>query len=123
MGVGLTDDRFEGGGRRPLKVAYRGRPDRHRKQVAHQPGGPALANPVRPAEQGARRLDPWAVPAAGLRRQGQAGDPPTIRARQPVPPVLGHDRADGRQFDDLVAERLGVVTGEGVRAPVTRAGA
>ncbi len=123
VGMCVPDDRLQGGGRLPLEVAHRGRADRYPEQIPAEPSHPPLADAVRPAEQGAHRLHTRPVPAAGVRRQGRAGDSPTVRARQAVPPVLGHDRADGGQLDDLMAERIGVVAGEGVRAPVTRAGA
>ena len=32
-------------------------------------------------------------------------------------PVLSDDREDRRQFGDLMPERLGIITGEGITAP------
>ena len=119
----VPDDRFQGGGRLPLEVAHGGRADRHPEQVAAEPGDAPLADPVRPAEQGAHRLDPRPVPAPGVGRQGRAGDPPAPRAGQPVAAVLGDVRADRRDLDHLVPERLGVIAGERVASSGRRCSA
>ncbi len=68
VGTGLLNDRPQGDRGLPLEAAYGGRADRYPGQVLAQPRDAPLADPVRPAEERAHRLDPRPVPASGITR-------------------------------------------------------
>ena len=116
VGVGLGSDGLQRGGGPALEVAHRGGADGDAAQVAQQPGDAPLADAVGPAQQRGRGLDAGAVAGRDAGREFAARDAAAPGARQAVAAVLGDVRADGREFDDLMDERLGVVAGEGVAA-------
>ena len=77
-----------------------------------------LAEAVGPGQDAEDRPQPGAErPGGHARRQLRTGGGAASWAGQAMEPVLVHHRADRRHFGDLMPERLGIVTGEGVAAP------
>ena len=106
------------GGPLPLQPADHPGGDRQAEQVEGQlPDGP-LAEAVGPGQHAEDGPQPGAErPGGHPRRQLRTGGGAASWAGQAMEPVLVHHGADRRHLGDLMPERLGIVTGEGVAAP------
>ena len=122
---GLTDvlpeflDRgLQLGGGLPLQPADHPGGDRQAEQVEGQLPDRPLAQAVGPGQDAEDGPQPGAEgPGGHARRQGRTGRGAAAGAGQAMEPVFVHHGQDRRHFGDLMPDRFGVLTGEGVAAP------
>ena len=91
--------------------------DRQAEQVAGQLLDRSLAQAIAAGQQAQHGVQSRAEgPGGHARRQGPAGGGAAVRAVQAMEPILRDDGLDRRDLGDLMAQRLGVLTGQVVAA-------
>lgn len=106
------------GGGLPLQPADHPDGDRQAEQVEGELADRSLAQAVAPGQDAEDRPEPWPErPGGHARRQGRTGGGAAAGAGQAMEPVFVHHGGNRRHLGDLMSERLGVLTGQGVTAP------
>jgi site-specific DNA recombinase len=91
--------------------------DRQPEQVAGDLLDRALAQAIAAGQQAEHGVQPGAEgPGGHARRHGPAGGGAALWAVQAMEPILGDHRLDRRDLGDLMAQGLGILTGQAVAA-------